>query len=265
MLRLTNYHAHTPRCQHAVGTEEEYIQTAIRLGYKVLGFSDHTPWPYTTSFRSGIRMHVSELDSYVATLRHLKEKYADSIEIHIGLECEAFPEFFPWLQELKEEGKVEFLIIGNHFDTSDERGGSYFGRCRNRDDLLRYLEMTTIAMESGLFSCLAHPDLCLFHYPSFDPHAEFVCRELCCTAKRLDIPMEFNILGYTRTQNQVPRTELGYSTDEFWQIASQVGVKAIIGVDAHDPKQLECLDLINQVRSRLTRPGITLTDTLKID
>ena len=41
---LTNYHTHTTRCGHAEGTEEEYILTALRCGYKVLGFSDHTPW-----------------------------------------------------------------------------------------------------------------------------------------------------------------------------------------------------------------------------
>ena len=41
---LTNYHTHTTRCGHAEGTEEEYILTALRCGFKVLGFSDHAPW-----------------------------------------------------------------------------------------------------------------------------------------------------------------------------------------------------------------------------
>ena len=45
---LTNYHTHTTRCGHAEGTEEEYILTALRCGFKVLGFSDHTPWAYAT-------------------------------------------------------------------------------------------------------------------------------------------------------------------------------------------------------------------------
>lgn len=40
---LTNYHTHTTRCGHAEGTEEEYILTALRCGFKVLGFSDHAP------------------------------------------------------------------------------------------------------------------------------------------------------------------------------------------------------------------------------
>ena len=47
---LTNYHTHTTRCGHAEGTEEEYILTALRCGFKVLGFSDHTPWAYATQY-----------------------------------------------------------------------------------------------------------------------------------------------------------------------------------------------------------------------
>ena len=36
---FTNYHTHTARCRHATGTEEAYIQTALRSGYTVLGLS----------------------------------------------------------------------------------------------------------------------------------------------------------------------------------------------------------------------------------
>ena len=38
-----NYHTHTPRCRHAVGSEREYIEQAIEAGMEILGFSDHTP------------------------------------------------------------------------------------------------------------------------------------------------------------------------------------------------------------------------------
>lgn len=76
---LTNYHTHTTRCGHAEGTEEEYILTALRCGYKVLGFSDHTPWAYATpGFVSRIRMLPSQLDDYVLTLRGLRENMPTS-------------------------------------------------------------------------------------------------------------------------------------------------------------------------------------------
>ena len=42
-MLFANYHSHTPRCNHAHGEEREYIETAIKAGYSVLGFSDHSP------------------------------------------------------------------------------------------------------------------------------------------------------------------------------------------------------------------------------
>ena len=38
-----NYHTHTSRCNHAVGSEEDYVIHAIEQGFDILGFSDHTP------------------------------------------------------------------------------------------------------------------------------------------------------------------------------------------------------------------------------
>ena len=39
---LANYHTHTTRCQHARGTEEEYVLQAIDTGFEILGFADHS-------------------------------------------------------------------------------------------------------------------------------------------------------------------------------------------------------------------------------
>ena len=64
MIRA-NYHTHTVRCHHAVGSEREYIEQAIAEGFDILGFSDHTPQPYPENFRSGVRMDMYELgDQY---------------------------------------------------------------------------------------------------------------------------------------------------------------------------------------------------------
>ena len=54
---IANYHTHTARCHHASGTEEEYIQAAIESGLRVLGFSDHTPYPFPEGYYSKMRMY----------------------------------------------------------------------------------------------------------------------------------------------------------------------------------------------------------------
>ena len=43
---FANYHTHTARCRHAAGADREYVRSAIDSGVKILGFSDHAPFPH---------------------------------------------------------------------------------------------------------------------------------------------------------------------------------------------------------------------------
>ncbi len=96
---LANYHTHTVRCKHAVGTEREYIEAAIANGFKVLGFSDHVPQPYKNGFVSGIRMDMSEIPDYIGTLTKLREEYKDRIKIYIGFEVDGYKGYFESLMK----------------------------------------------------------------------------------------------------------------------------------------------------------------------
>lgn len=175
----TNYHTHTTRCQHATGSDEEFVLSAIKGGFQVLGFSDHTPWKYRTNYVSNIRMLPDELPGYVESLRALREKYRDQIDIKIGLECEYFPEYISWLKEQVKEYKLDYLIFGNHFYHTDEKF-PYFGRNTNNHDMLDLYEESAIeGMESGLFCCLAHPDLFMLSYPEWDHHCTTISRHIC--------------------------------------------------------------------------------------
>ena len=261
-FRLANYHSHTPRCQHAVGSEEAYVRQAISSGFEILGFADHSAWPYKSDFVANMRMHIRELDGYVDTVRSLKEKYAGKIHIHLGMECEAFEEFYPWLRQIREEKGFDYFILGNHYDTSDERGGQYFGACTTPESARRYLETTVSGMESGLFAYLAHPDLFLNRYPHFDREARAVSLELCRAAKALNMPLEYNLLGRRRNPGAKARGCVGYTSREFWEVAAEVGNRAIIGVDAHAPADLDCADVYRQVRKELHQMGIEVLEVL---
>ena len=112
------YHCHTNRCGHAYGEDEEFIQNAIAVGIKVLCFTDHTPIKGFS--QKGIRMDYEELDNYLDSLWGLKEKYKEQIEIHIGLECEYYPEIEEYLWTLKNNPRIEFLIQGQHGDVKNK-------------------------------------------------------------------------------------------------------------------------------------------------
>ena len=114
-----------------MGSEREYIEAAISEGFKILGFSDHTPQPYPDGFVSGIRMDMSELEDYTDTLVKLRDEYKDDIQILIGYEVEYTRKYFePLLKELKKY-PLDYIIQGQHF-VEDEVDGFYcerHGRC----------------------------------------------------------------------------------------------------------------------------------------
>ena len=51
-----NLHAHTVRCNHASGTEREYIENAVKAGFTRYGFADHAPYVFKNGYYSNFRM-----------------------------------------------------------------------------------------------------------------------------------------------------------------------------------------------------------------
>lgn len=252
-MKYTNYHTHTPRCQHARGSEEEYVKAAIGNGYAVMGFADHSPWPYKSDYVSYMRMRLSEFDSYEKTVRALGEKYKEQISVPLGLECEAFPEYYGWLRDFKAE-HLDYVILGNHYDYSDEFNpdnglpidsphGFYFGHAATARESYRYAERTIDGMkQEGLYDYLAHPDLFLFAYPTFDKDAEMISRDILSAAEETGLPIEYNLNGALRSEGgRVPGQ--GYPCRRFWEIASEYKIKAIVGLDAHQPEAISRTDL----------------------
>lgn len=262
-MTKVNYHTHTPRCKHAQGSEDEYVRAALEGGFSVLGFSDHTPNHYNSDYVPTMRMGEGELPDYVRCVRGVQEKYKDSIRVLCGLECEYFPSHFSWILEKKDEYSLDYLILGNHFDSTDEFGkGFYFGNCRNPKELFRYVEMTTKGMETGEYLYLAHPDLFLAHYPQFDEHAQQASHELCKAANSMGIPMEYNLLGRIYTNGGKYPDALGYPCKKFWEIAAQEGVECIIGVDAHEPAHLTDIKLFDEAAAFLKGLGLKRREIL---
>ncbi len=266
---LVNYHTHTWRCMHARGTEEAYVRRAIGEGFSVLGFADHTPWPYESSFVSDMRMRWDQFPGYLETVLALREKYAGQIEIPVGLECEAFPAWFGWLRDLKARS-LDYVLLGNHYDATDEGnhalfsdgGGFYFGRCTRGAHVRRYAERTIAGMATGIYDCVAHPDLFCHVYERFDADCAAASRDICQAAVDLGIPLEYNLLGLQYHAWMQEQDKLGYPCRQFWEVAAGYPVKAIIGFDAHAPEHLERKDLYNEGLNFLQSLGIEVLTAL---
>lgn len=256
-----NYHTHTRRCMHAVGSDEDYVISAIEAGYDILGFSDHTPWKYASDFQANMRMTLKQFDDYYSSIQSLQQKYKDQIKILIGLECEYYPQYIDWLKQFIIDKKLDYIIFGNHYLDTDEKH-IYFGRSCNEPVMLNvYVDEAIKGMETGLYSYLAHPDLFMRAYPTFDDECTKASYRLCEAAKRLNVPLEYNLSG--ASYNRMFRVE-EYPHHSFWEIAAKVGNQAIIGVDAHDNKDLENYELRDKAQVYLDGIGIMVLDRLEM-
>lgn len=223
-----NYHTHTLRCNHAVGSDEEYIKTAVKNDITILGFSDHAPiyQDVISDFQS--RMHYSELDEYVNSITKLREKYASSIQICIGLEMEYYPLYFNnTVRDFSAIG-VEYLILGQHC-LGNQTGDVV---CRKETtsivDLKRYVCQTIEALKTEKFLYFAHPDI--FNFIGDRNIYQTEMRKICEVAKALNIPLEINLSGIIKKRH--------YPNPDFWQVASEIGNDVVMGYDAHNPDMI---------------------------
>lgn len=79
---LTNYHTHTDFCDGA-NSAEEMVVKAIELGFNALGFSGHGYAQMTQGYC------IKDVGEYIAEIKRLKEKYANKIQIYLGVEEDA--------------------------------------------------------------------------------------------------------------------------------------------------------------------------------
>ena len=183
-----NYHTHTYRCRHATGDENDYIEEAIKNGFKHLGFSEHCAFSDWECSKG--RLQMDEMDRYYNDIESAKEKYKDQITIYTGLEAEYFPELLNYYKELKE--KYDYMIVGQH---SLDRRGRNIDRVCSDEDLKLYCKYICEAIETGVADYVAHVDYFMLGRDNYNDLCRDVVKEICTCAKAYDVPVELNLKG----------------------------------------------------------------------
>lgn len=243
---IANYHTHTYLCKHASGTPQSYVEAAIQCGIKVLGFSDHVPYPFSNGHVSGFRMDVSELETYATEILRLKELYKNRLQIYLGYEAEFYPKEFDRMLSLIKKFPCDYLILGQHC-LQNEYDGFYSGNeTIDEEYLIQYVDQVIAGMKTLKFSYLAHPDLINFQGDE-SVYTQYM-KKLCQNAKELSIPLELNLLGLKEHRH--------YPRDAFWRVVKEVGNDVVIGYDAHRADAF-CEDIRKKAMDYLERYGIT--------
>ena len=226
-----NLHTHSVYCGHGSGTIKEYADFAQKSGYEMFGFSEHIPFP-DNHFKSS-RMDYSIKNLYEEDVKRAKDR---DMKVLLGYECDYSPEWKGYFEDTL--GVVDYLIAGTHYMKRDSgQTVSPFSYPFCPSDFVIYANATIKAMDSGLFSFIAHPDVYLCMYP-FDKNAKAAAIDIISAAVELSIPLEINSNGIAKSE-EANSKGCGYPSKEFWMLAKEMGVKAVLSSDAHNVPNVE--------------------------
>lgn len=249
-----NYHTHTFRCNHASGTEREYIEKAISEGIEIMGFADHVPYCKMKGAYSGFRMKPEQTQDYVDTINALKKEYEGKIQILLGYEAEYYPDIFPDMIKHLESFGYDYLILGQHF-VGDSSELFYSGNTHDDEAILKaYVDQVLEGMATRKYLYLAHPDV--IHFTGDEKIYRKHMKRLCVGMKEMGYPVEINMLGIEGNRH--------YPNELFFSIAGEVGTKVVIGCDAHNASLVGDKEVVNKAMEIIDKFSLDFIDRLLI-
>lgn len=248
-----NYHTHTARCKHAVGEDREYVESAIRQGIQVLGFSDHIPVSLENDTIQNVRMSFGEVEGYFDSFLQLKQEYRKDIDIHIGFEGEYFPSVFEEQMSCLRDYPVEYVILGQHFLKVGDKM-VYSGWGTDSPEVLKsYVDSCIEALSTGAYCYLAHPDL--IHFSGDDRIWDDEMRRLLTFCKENRYPVEYNLLGALENRP--------YPSVRCYEMIGQIGNEVILGIDAHSPQQIGDRGAFDRAKDFIKRFDLRVVEGLR--
>jgi histidinol-phosphatase (PHP family) len=230
-----DYHMHTPLCKHAAGPMEDYIERAIALGLREIGFADHNPLPGGRG--ANVRMSEAELDYYVERVTDLQFRYRGRIQVMLGLEMDYLQGLEDYLQKQVSNYPWDYVLGSIHYLDNECREGSWPHNYSGDGHQLytRYFELMRRMAASGLCDIVAH-----FDVPKRSGRlpgtreAEDITRALEAI-KAADISLEINTAGYRHAELPEPQP---YPSLAITEQALTLGVPLTVNSDAHAPDQV---------------------------
>lgn len=178
-------------------------------------------------------MQAKQLPFYKELIEETK-KYA-SFPVYFGFECEWEPQYTAWFRDtLIEEYKADYLVLGSHWYPV-HGDYTYVVEISDNKTLHRYTDFTIEAMQSGLFSFLAHPDLFLSNRTVIDADCIACADALIDAAQAEGLPLEIN--GYGLFKPKIERNyglDYRYPVSLFWERAAAKNARIICNSDAHE-------------------------------
>ncbi len=222
-------HNHTPLCNHATGSMEDFVKKAIEKNIDIFGFSDHAPMNFDEKYR----MSFNAMEDYEKEALHVKEKYKGDIEVLLGYEVDFLDGY---VDERVLNAKVDYLIGSIHFLKGwGFDNPEFIGQYKEKDiDKIweEYFKAVEMMAKSRLFNIVGHIDLIkVFKYM---PKKEIktIARNAIKEIKKADMVVELNSAGYRKPINEI------YPSADIMELLVEFDIPITFCSDAHRVEEI---------------------------
>ena len=221
---IIDIHNHTPLCNHATGSIEEFTKKAIEKKIDIFGFSDHAPMKFDDKYR----MNFEQMNQYEAQVLHVKEKYKSKIEILLGYEVDYIKGY---IDERITKASVDYLIGSVHFLNGwGFDNPEFIGEYKNQDiDKIweDYFEAIKEMAKSNLFDIVGHIDLIkLFKYLP-KKEIKIIAKNAIKAIKKANMVVEINSAGLRKPINEI------YPSSDIMELLVDFNIPITFSSDAH--------------------------------
>ena len=246
MLYRTDYHVHTTYSD-GKSEPEAYIEAALRLGLKEIGFSDHLNPSGGDLLWC---MDHRKLPAYVEHILALKKKHKD-IAVRLGLEVDYLPGMEKVTHEIISAAPFDYIIGSVHYmgEESVDLGPEFY---IGKDIELiyeNYFNLVCEAASTGLFDIMGHPDLVRIHRFKPDADISHLYSMMASAFEIHEVAFEINTNGRNKPLHDF------YPDGQYMHIFAGHGVPVCVNSDAHFPERIgqyfgEAYDLLKRAGYR---------------
>jgi histidinol-phosphatase (PHP family) len=267
----TNYHTHSSFCD-GTGLPEEYVQSAIKKKFDVLGFSGHAPIPFENDWA----INQTSLNEYLKDLKTLKETYGDRIDIYMGLEVDYIENKMAPSDKFYKDLKLDFIIGSVHM-LPDRNTGEYLSVDYTKKEIEQlindtyngnakklvkeYYRLIRKMSDSKGFHILGHLDVIkkrnidsLYFNETENWYKEEIEDTLLCIAKNKQI-MEVNTGQILKDPSRI------YPSPWILKKAGEYNIPIVLNSDAHRADRID--NYFEEAKDIIKMSGYTELTVLK--
>lgn len=226
-LRYFDSHMHTPLCMHADGHPREYVANGVAAGLSGVIFTCHSPMP--DRFSHAVRMAPEQFDDYLELVAEGADSAPDEFEVRLGMESDFFPGMEGWLEQLHGRADFDYILGSVHWHIPEYRAAFFNGDLAAHEK--QYFSHLAESAETGLFDCLAHPDLvknASVEEWNFAARRDDIAEALDRIAAT-GVAMELNTSGINKVY-----AEMNPGPDMLAMMLER-GIPVVVGSDSHSP------------------------------